>query len=233
MKSMMKLITVAAVAVIAVSSFAQGGGRGQGGFGQFGRGGFADPSGAFLVNRPDVQTEIKVTDDQKSKLQSIQQEQMERGRQAFQGFQDMSEAERAAAFQKIQAENAKATLAILTNDQKTRLKELAIQQMGISSVTHAEVQKQLELSDAQVTKIKDLQTKQQAANASLREKVMNQEIDREQFQESSRKNNEVMNTELGKVLTDAQKAKLTSLGGKPFKFAEPQRPGGGGGGRPG
>ena len=83
--NIMKFFAVTAVAVIAVSSFAQGGGGGRGGFGggQFGRGGFGgmqDPSGVFLLNRDDVATEIKLSADQKSKLDSIRQAQREKTR---------------------------------------------------------------------------------------------------------------------------------------------------------
>jgi Spy/CpxP family protein refolding chaperone len=86
MKSMMKLMAVLAVAVVAVSSFAQGGGGGGRGFGQFGRGGgMQDGSGAFLLNREDVQGELKLTTDQKSKLDTIRQAQRDKMREAFQG----------------------------------------------------------------------------------------------------------------------------------------------------
>lgn len=225
MKSMMKFIAVTAVTVMAVASFAQGGGGGGRGQGRGGFGGMQDPSGAFLVNREDVQGEIKLTDDQKSKLQAARQAQMEKGREAFQNFQSMSQEERATAMQKMQAENNKATLGVLTDDQKKRLKELAIQRMGNAAITHAEVQKELGMTADQTAKIKELQDKQTAANTVLREKMMNQEIEREQFMESSRKNTEVMNTELGKIITADQKAKLTTMGGKAFKFVEQQRGG--------
>lgn len=228
---MMRLIAVAAIAVMAVSSFAQGGG-GRGGFGQFARGGFGgmqDPSGVFLINREDVQGEIKLTADQKSKLDALRQAQRDKMREAMQGGGGDQQA-MVAAFQKMQAENSKETLAILTADQKKRLKELAIQRMGNSAITNPELQKELGVTDEQKAKIKDLQDKQGAANQALGEKMQNREIDMQQFQESMRKNSEVMNTELGKIMTADQKSKLTAMGGTPFKFVEPERRGGG---RPG
>jgi hypothetical protein len=38
----------------------------------------------------------------------------------------------------------------------------------------------------------------------------------EEFQEKNKKNDDILNTEIGKVLTDAQKAKLSEMGGKKF-----------------
>jgi len=230
MKSMMKLIAVAAVAVVAVSSFAQGGGggrgqgRGGGGFGQFGRGGgMQDATGAFLLNREDVQAEIKLTADQKSKVDAIRQAQRDKMREMFQGGGGGGDREAMMAeMQKMQAANNKEILAVLTDDQKKRVKELAIQRMGNAAIANPEIQKELGVTDEQKAKIKDLQDKQQAANRALME---NQDMDREARMAAFQKNTEVMNTELGKIATDAQKAKLKEMSGKPFKFVDPERGG--------
>ncbi|MBC8064062.1 MAG: hypothetical protein H7Y17_04480 [Chlorobia bacterium] len=218
---MMKFIAVAAVAVMAVASFAQGGGggRGQG----RGFGGMQDANGAFLLNREDVQGEIKLTADQKTKLDGLRQAQRDKMREAFQGGGGGGDREAMmAAMQKMQAESAKETLAVLTDDQKKRLKELAIQRMGNAAIGNADLQKELGVTDDQKAKIKELQGKQQAANQALME---NQDMDREARMAAFQKNTEVMNTELAKIITADQKAKLTAMGGKPFKFVEQQRGG--------
>lgn len=230
--NIMKFVAVAAVAVIAVSSFAQGGGGGRGGFGggQFGRGGFGgmqDASGAFLLNREDVAAEIKLTADQKAKLDSIRQAQRDKMREMFQGGGGGGDREAMMAeMRKLQEANNKETMAVLNDDQKKRLKELAVQRMGNSAIMNADIQKELGVTDDQKAKIKDLQDKQQAANQALGERMRNQEIDRDQFQAAMTKNREVMNAELAKIMTDAQKAKLTAMGGKAFKFVEQERGGG-------
>jgi len=221
MKSMMKLMAVLAVAVVAVSSFAQGGGGGRG-FGQRFGGGMQDGSGAFLLNREDVQGELKLTSDQKSKLDTIRQGQRDKMREAFQGGGGPPDP---AVMQKMMEESRKETLAVLTDDQKKRLKELAIQRMGNGAIAAPDLQKELGVTDEQKTKIKDLTDKQQAANQAIMEKMRNQEIERDAAMESFRKNTEALNTELGKIATDAQKAKIKDMGGKPFKFVEQQRGG--------
>jgi hypothetical protein len=51
---------------------------------------------------------------------------------------------------------------------------------------------------------------------ALMQKMRDQELSREEMQEKMKKNGDIMNTELGKVLTDNQRAKLTEMGGKKF-----------------
>ncbi len=224
MKSMMKFLAVTAVAVMAITSFAQGGGGGRG-FGQGrGMGGMQDANGAFLLRREDVQGELKLTADQKSKLTTIQEGQREKMREVFQNAGGDQDAMR-AAMTKMQAENSKETMAVLTADQQKRLKELAVQRMGNGAAMNADIQKEIGVTDDQKAKMKELQDKQMAASQALMEKMRNQEIDREQMMASMQKNTAILNTEVGKILTDAQKAKLTAMGGKAFKFVDPA-PGG-------
>lgn len=229
MKSTFKSILVAGIAVLAAVSMAQGGGGGggRGGFGQ-GRGGFGmqDPSGVFLLRREDVQGELKLTADQKSKLTTIQEDQRAKMREMFQGGGGGGDREAMMAeMQKMQAENNKVTLAVLDDTQKKRLKELAVQRMGNGVAANAEMQKELGITDDQKAKIKDLQAKQQEANQAVMQKMRDGEIQREELQGIMQKNTDIYNAELGKILTDAQKAKIKEMGGKPFKFVE-QQPGG-------
>lgn len=227
MKSTFKSILVAGIAVLATVSIAQGGGGGRGGFGQ-GRGGFGmqDPSGVFLLRREDVQGELKLTADQKSKLTTIQEDQRAKMREMFQGGGGGGDREAMMAeMQKMQAENNKVTLAVLDDTQKKRLKELAVQRMGNGVAANAEMQKELGMTDDQKAKIKDLQAKQQEANQAVMQKMRDGEIQREELQGIMQKNTDIYNAELGKILTDAQKAKIKEMGGKPFKFVE-QQPGG-------
>lgn len=226
MKSMMKSVLVLGVAVLAAVSLAQGGGgRGQG-F-RFG-GGMNDASGVNLLRREDVQAELKITDDQKSKITAQNEAMRDKMREAFQNGGGGGDREAMmATMQKMQAENTKTTLAILNDDQKKRLKELAVQRMGNSAITAADLQKDLGVTDEQKTKIKELQDKQNEATQSLFEKMRNQEIDREQMQASMKKNTDAMNAELGKILTDAQKSKIKEMSGKPFTFKEEAPRGGG------
>ena len=125
---------------------------------------------------------------------------------------------------KMSEENAKEIATILTADQVKRLKEISIQFVGISIVaSNKEIQKDLSITDDQLAKIKDLQTRQQAA---MREAMQNAQGDQAAIQEARTKNDKILVDEINKVLTDAQKAKLKDMSGKTFTRVDP--PAGGG-----
>ena len=218
-----KLIVIVAVAALVGSAIAQpggGGGRQRGG----GRGGNMNtPVG--LLNRADVQKDLAITDDQKAKLTEIRTASRQKMTDARQAAGDDQQAMR-AAMQKVTEEISKDQLAVLTDDQKKRLMEIFVQVRGTQSILNADVQKALELSDDQKTKITDLQKRQQQANQEIRAKQQDQSIDQQEAQAQMQKNNKVLADELEKVLTDAQKAKLKDMGGKPF-VADPPVAGGG------
>jgi len=218
-----KLIVIVAVAALVGSAIAQpggGGGRQRGG----GRGGNMNtPVG--LLNRADVQKDLAITDDQKAKLTEIRTASRQKMTDARQAAGDDQQAMR-AAMQKVTEEISKDQLAVLTDDQKKRLMEIFVQVRGTQSILNADVQKALELSDDQKTKITDLQKRQQQANQEIRAKQQDQSIDQQEAQAQMQKNNKVLADELEKVLTDAQKAKLKDMGGKPF-VADPPAAGGG------
>ena len=212
-----KLLVIVAVTALVGSAMAQpggGGGRGQRGGGRGGN--MNTPVG--LLNRADVQKDLAITDDQKAKMQD-----------ARQAAGDDQQAMR-AAMTKVTEEISKEQLAVLTDDQKKRLTEIFIQVRGTQSILNADVQKAIELTDDQKTKIADLQKRQQQANQEIRAKQQDQTIDQQEAQAQMQKNNKVLAEELEKVLTDAQKAKLKDMGGKPFVADPPANGGGRGGG---
>ena len=237
MKYSVKALVIAALLAITAVSMAQGGGQGRGqGRGQGGMRGGGMNSPAGLVNRADVQKDIKVTDAQKAKLDEYQTKQREEQRARMEEMRNGGGGGGGfdrEAMQKMMAENQakqeKAIKEILDEKQWTRVRQIWVQLQGNRAILNAEVQKELKLDDAQVTKIKELQTKAQEANQSVMERVRNQEITREESQEINRKNNEAMGTELAKILTTEQAAALKAMGGEPFK-ADPPAGGGGRGG---
>ncbi len=225
-------LTIAAVLVAATAfSLGQGGGGGGrgGGFGGGQRGGFGqqDRSGLQLLGRADVQKELNITADQKTKIDAINQANREKMRSLFQDYQDDREG-MMKAMEKMQAEAKAEVDKILDDKQKKRLGELRIQRMGGRAIMDADVQKALGMSADQVAKVKKLNDDAQAANMALFEKVRNQEISQEDMRATMTKNNDALNAELAKVLTAEQNAKLKEMGGAPFKFDQNEdRPGGG------
>jgi|CXWL01.1.fsa_nt_gi Spy/CpxP family protein refolding chaperone len=209
------LFSIAATLLAAASiSFAQGGGGGgRGGFGQ--RGGMG---GGQQLNRKDVQADLKLTADQIKEIEAINTAGREEMQAMFQGGGGGGDREammaQMQAFQKKQQEKIDK---VLTPEQSKRLKQIIWQLAGNRAVMNEEVQKALTLTDAQKASIKSLQEKQQAANAAIGEKIQSGEIDRDQRRELMEKNNKILDEEIGKVLTDAQKTTLKGLLGEPFK----------------
>lgn len=234
----MKQKILICVAMLCVASFAlsqqggggqrgQGGGQGQRQGGQRGQGGGGGNDTGSLLSRKDVQAELKLSDEQKSKIaELIPQRQRGQGGgqgqgqgqggqrgQGGQGGQGDREANRAR-----QEELAKKIADILDDTQEKRLLELRIQRAGNRAVFMEEVASKLGVTEDQKSKLDELRSKQREAQQSLSEKVRNQEISREDAQAARTKNEKALDEEIAKVLTSDQKDTLKSLGGAPFKF---------------
>lgn len=207
------------LSLIMCFAFAQGGGGGQR------RGGFRNNNSIVgLLNRPDVQSELNLTDDEKTKLSDLRQ-QMRAG--FTQGQRPTPE-----EMQARNAEMEKNVQGILTPAQWQRLTELQIQRMGDEAIGLPRVQAALNLSDDQKAKIKSIQDTYMEANRSVGEKMRNGEIDADAARTARQKNSETLKQDLHNVLTPDQISKLHDLGGKPFTFSEGSNGGGGGrGGR--
>lgn len=205
-----RIAVIAALSTLAALSFAQGRmmmGMGGGG------------GKAMLLNREDVQRDLALTSAQKDKLEGAREEMMEKMREVFTAAREQGTDMSAMRpqMEKMMKESEKTILAILTPEQNKRLKEISIWVNGNRSILDEEIQKDLKMTDDQKSKAKGLQTKQGEAMQSLFEKMRNQEIDREEMQAAMKKNNDILDAELGKLLTAEQTAQLKSMKGKEFK----------------
>jgi len=218
-----KLVAILTVMALAAGVFAQGGGRG-GQRGMFGGG----PLG--LLRRDDVKDELKITADQTTKLTELQQKSRDAMRQAMQdsgvqfGGGQISAEDRKKlgdAMAKANAELQKEVEAILTPEQTKRLKELTVQRTGNGVANDPSFQKDLGITDDQKAKLASLQQKQQEAMMAM---FQNQDLSPEDRRAAMEKNQEIMKTEIDKILTDDQKAKLKAMAGAPFTFKD--NPGG-------
>ncbi len=204
----------------------------QGGQGGGMRGMMRGAGGMFLLRRNDVRKDLKLTDKQIADLTALQEKMQTEMREMFQN--GGGGGDREALMKMVQEKMAaaqKETDAILTPEQQARLKQINVQITGNRVILDPDTQTKLKLTDAQKAKIKDLQEKQQAANQSLMEKMRNGEIEREELTASMTKNNDALNVELGKLLTDDQKKMLADMAGPKFdRDPADDRPGGGFGG---
>lgn len=172
--------------------------------------------------REDVAKELKLTDDQQKKLLAVQDEQRQKMMDMFQGggFDPSDREKMQKVIGDMMKESEKKINEVLDDSQEKRLKQLSIQRQGNAAIMQEDVQTELKLTDAQKSKIKELQTKQQEAMQATMEKMRNGEIERDQIRDIMQKNQKIMNDELGKVLTTEQAAKLKEMGGAAFKFED-------------
>ena len=227
-----RTLLLVAVAAFATSSHAQGRG---GMMRMFQSGSLAS---AMMLNREDVQAEIKLTDDQKGKIDAKRASAQERIRNFFMqmrssgGFNPQDSSTQ-TKMQALFEDMSKEALSELTDAQKKRLNELAIQSRGAMAVTQTDVAKELGITAAQKAKIDDLQRLMSEANEGLFERVRNNEMEREELSATLEKNTKTMDSEIEKLLTPAQRSKLKALGGAPFEFKDPKPGTPGSWGRPG
>ncbi|MBS1726888.1 MAG: hypothetical protein JST51_09220 [Armatimonadetes bacterium] len=264
-----KCITLGMLAIALTSlSMAQGGPPGGGPPGGF-QGGPGGPMGMRggpggseigLLTRQDVQDDLQLTAEQKTKVAALAKKYMgqrggpggggpggggpggfggpppggggQGGPPGGGGGGDFDPDEMRAQMEKRQAEEKKAVAEILTDAQEKRLAEIKVQMQGNQAVMDPEVQKKLGITDDQKDQI-------QVAMDDVRENMPRPDFssgerpDPQQMQAQMKKMQAQMDEAIGKVLTADQKAKLKALGGKPFKRVDP-KPGqgrpGGGGG---
>jgi Spy/CpxP family protein refolding chaperone len=129
--------------------------RGQG-RGGFGGGMFGPPSGAMLLNSEDVQKDLKLTDEQKTKVKDFQTKRMEAMRELFSGGERPDREKMQEIRKKNQEEDAKFLKDALTADQNKRLKQIGYQTAGVMVFSNPDVQSQLKLTDEQKEKIKEI-----------------------------------------------------------------------------
>ncbi|MCH8829280.1 MAG: hypothetical protein IID45_06855 [Planctomycetes bacterium] len=176
-----------------------GGGRGRGRGGRGRRG----PRGVLgQLAREDIQTTMKLTDEQKSKIQKL----AESSRLSRADFEGKSAEERTQMRADSRKKIITALKEILDDKQFVRAKQLGLQSDGPAALVRDDVQSALKLTDEQKKKIKDIQTTQSEAFAKLRSERRFSE-----FQELRQKHSE----ELLNVLTEKQKEAWKKLLGPP------------------
>ncbi len=171
--------------------------------GGFGGGGIARGLGATMLLRQEaVQKELGLTDDQKQQLRRLAAGQQRDGDRP--NLREMSQEERQewmAEMQERMKAADKKLEDILTEEQRTRLKQIRLQVMGANAMGDPEFVKELGLTAEQQEKFGQLRERVRRAREdggdgeNLRDRLTNAVMD---------------------MLTPEQKNKLESLRGKPF-----------------
>jgi Spy/CpxP family protein refolding chaperone len=191
-----------ATAVLASSAAAQGrGGRGFGG-------------GGNILRMAEVQAELKLTDEQKTKLTGMLSQQRG-GRGGGGQFRDLSREERAKMQAERRAEQQKQLAAILNADQMKRYRQLELQRQGSAALAETEVQTELKLTADQKTKVESILGEQREAMREARESAAG---DREAMRTKTAEIRKKSGEKLEALLTDEQKTQWKAMLGAPFTF---------------
>jgi len=213
-------------------------GPGGRGFGA-GAGMLGGPTKMSLVNIPQVQTELKLTDEQKTKIADL-----EKGlRTTMPNTQGMSQDERRKAFEeartkreKASAEAEKTLATILNADQTKRLSEITIQQKGVQALKDEAVVKELKITAEQTAKIDEAIKAGQAEQQKLMQEGRGARGDanaRTAMQEKMTKLRQDTEAKAIEALNADQKAAFAKMKGTAFKLERQAGQPGGRGGRGG
>ena len=138
------VMTLGVLALMASPAWAQGGGRG-------GQGG-----GAGFLRAPNVQKDLKLTEEQVGKVQSTLQEIQQKHADEFAALRDLSQEERPAKMlalgTTVNAEVKKALA--LTDEQSKRFDQIVIQTRGLQAFADAAVGEKLKLTADQKSSIR-------------------------------------------------------------------------------
>jgi hypothetical protein len=208
------LVGLGLVALLAGPASAQGRGRG---------GGFMMDYAALLGNKS-VQQELKLDNQQVEKAKDLAEKIGEKRRASFESTKDLEKQERFTKMQELGRElNASALKSageFLKPEQITRLKQIHHQVRGVTAFMDPEVQKHLNITDAQKTEIQ-----------SIVQESRQQMPSRQDFQDdreaAMKKMQEVNKQTLAKVeskLNDEQQKTWKEMLGSPFEIKYEPRP---------
>jgi Spy/CpxP family protein refolding chaperone len=182
-------------------------------------GGFGGP----LVLNPSVQKELKLTDEQVSKVKDALAKVRENHKDDLAKLKDLSKEERreqgGKVFRAINEESNKAIAKVLDAKQSKRLKQIELQVSGFRAFNAPEVQKSLKLTDEQKDKLKTIT---EDANKQTRE-LFQGGFNEETQKKLAELRKETQGKALG-VLTAEQKKTWKEMTGEPFEIKFERRP---------
>jgi hypothetical protein len=171
----------------------------------------------LLLRQKSVQKELGLSADVIQKILDFTAAQSEAARKTA----DLGEAARKEEFVKLLRQNDKFLTDTLTPQQSKRLDQITMQFSALHQLTKPEMVKELNLSDEQVKKFKDMQIEARKALVQVLEAPAGAAKN-----EKFAKLREETRTRILALLTDEQKEKVRSMVGAPFEgeivFEEPE-----------
>ncbi len=198
---------VAALAIVAmvvqVSEAQQGGRRGRGG-----RGFGGPPSSASLLRFKEVQDALKLTDEQKSKIEKINddmQQEIRKARRDSGGFEKI---------QQLVADESAKVNGVLDAGQQKRLMGILVQVNGAAAALDPAVAKELNVTDDQKKQLEELHEKNRETMREAMRDALDQAGDRAAIREKMQKLRDEAHQKMMAVLTSDQQTQLDSLKGE-------------------
>ncbi len=179
-----------------------------------------DLGGSFLVSRDKVQEELKLTEEQKEKLEQHLREVLPEAMQFFQKIHDLKPEERkrelAAYRPKAQEKLAAVLKETLSDGQRKRLHQLELQREGLRD---GKVWRDLQITDEQRKQFMAMMQQAQKQIEPLLQEVRDGGSP-EEIQPKVVKIRDGLEAKLAAGLTDAQKKHWKEMLGKPVDLAD-------------
>jgi len=207
-------LTLGTLALLASPAWAQG--QGRGGFGMGG--------GTAILMAPNVQKDLKLSDEQVGKVQDTLREIREKHQDDYAGLRDASQEERQTKMQSLNktiSSEVKKALSF-SDEQSKRFDQISLQARGLQAFSDPTVQEKLKLSDDQRSKIREMG---ESARESARG-AFNKDASEEERTEARKKMAASSRENMAKVqalLSDDQKKAWKELTGDPIEIQFPQR----------
>lgn len=212
-------IAIAAALGLALTTYAQPPG---GGFGGFGRGGAGGSVVNFISLSKQLQDELKIEKEQLDKLTAALTKAREETRddQAKAFNRETPQEERAELSKKIREITTKAAHSALKPEQIKRLNQIENQRAGLEMYGKEDVQKSLNLTDAQKEKIDAIREEVRKDIRELQSANPNRGFGRpdEQSTRKRRALEKEATENILAVLEDNQKSQIKNLTGEPFEL---------------
>jgi DNA-binding MarR family transcriptional regulator len=170
----------------------------------------------FLLNNPQVQQELKLTEEQRDKVSALSEQLREKFRGLGQELRGLSPEEREKRVQAVNEEVEKELAKVLKKEQLQRLKQIALQVEGLAALARPEIAKQVGLTEEQQRKIEEI-----LREANEKRRALFQQgppADRQAMFREMQKIREWVDEQISKLLTEQQKKKWQELIGEPFKL---------------
>ncbi len=188
---------------------------------------------ARLLTIEEVQKELKLDSAVLEKAKAYAETSQTKMREESQLIRDQGlsdadmRADLAALNDQMFAKDSEELAKIISADQMKRLKQLMLQQIGISAVSRKEVAEAIGIKEADRVALKKKVDDMNTANGEkMREMFSGGNVDRDAVQKIMAENRKQLDETVLESLDDAQEAKFKELVGAEFKFPEPQAGGG-------